>query len=290
MKRLFLILCLITICNISYADIASVGYVDGVVATKQDTIPDIATIRTGAGLGATAVQPSTLSTVAKTGSYNDLSNKPTIPTVPTTISSFTNDSGYITTSYHDSTKQDKLPTGPSDGKKYSLIWNGNGFSFEEFTTGGDSTPIDWDAIDEYLSKLRPSGYASYGLDGQHCVGMDANYDLFGVDAGGSCSDPEFAGMVAGDWYVDIPEMNTKIEGRALCSSTNGTYASDPDGSGSGDTRYCWCKITSPAASRWLFFYDDFDADDCAFYCAYYCGNDIRDFSDVRSVVFGSIGQ
>ena len=30
------------------------------------------------------------------GNYNDLTNKPTIPTIPTNISSFTNDSGYIT--------------------------------------------------------------------------------------------------------------------------------------------------------------------------------------------------
>ncbi|MBQ0013108.1 MAG: hypothetical protein KBS86_00865 [Proteobacteria bacterium] len=102
MKRIFIILGLITICNISYADIASVGYVDSVV----DSLP----------------------TVAKTGSYNDLSNTPTIPTVPTTISSFTNDSGYITTSYHDSTKQDKLPTGPSGGR-YNLVWNGNTGNF-----------------------------------------------------------------------------------------------------------------------------------------------------------------
>lgn len=37
-----------------------------------------------------------LAEVAKTGNYNDLSNKPTIPTVPTNISAFTNDRGYIT--------------------------------------------------------------------------------------------------------------------------------------------------------------------------------------------------
>lgn len=35
-------------------------------------------------------------TVATSGSYNDLSNKPTIPTVPTNVSAFTNDAGYIT--------------------------------------------------------------------------------------------------------------------------------------------------------------------------------------------------
>lgn len=39
-----------------------------------------------------------LATVATSGSYNDLSGKPTIPTVPTNVSAFTNDSGYITSS------------------------------------------------------------------------------------------------------------------------------------------------------------------------------------------------
>lgn len=89
---------------------------------KQDTISDLATIRSGASAGATAVQPSDLATVATSGSYNDLSNKPTIPaaqvnadwnatsgvaqilnkpsipTVPTNVSAFTNDAGYITSS------------------------------------------------------------------------------------------------------------------------------------------------------------------------------------------------
>ena len=46
---------------------------------------------------------SNLSTVATTGSYNDLTNKPTIPTVPTNISAFNNDSGYITKSVNDLT-------------------------------------------------------------------------------------------------------------------------------------------------------------------------------------------
>ena len=49
--------------------------------SKQDVISDLSTIRSGAALGATAVQPGDLATVAITGSYNDLSNKPTIPTV-----------------------------------------------------------------------------------------------------------------------------------------------------------------------------------------------------------------
>lgn len=38
----------------------------------------------------------TFATVATSGSYEDLANKPTIPVVPTNISAFTNDSGYQT--------------------------------------------------------------------------------------------------------------------------------------------------------------------------------------------------
>ena len=53
--------------------------------TKQDVISDLATIRSGAEAGATAVQPAALSeyaktselaTVATSGSYNDLTDKP----------------------------------------------------------------------------------------------------------------------------------------------------------------------------------------------------------------------
>ena len=55
--------------------------VAGAISGKQDTISDLSTIRSGAEAGATAVQPSQLATVATSGSYNDLSNKPTIPTV-----------------------------------------------------------------------------------------------------------------------------------------------------------------------------------------------------------------
>lgn len=39
-----------------------------------------------------------LATVATSGSYTDLSDKPTIPVVPTNVSAFTNDAGYITSS------------------------------------------------------------------------------------------------------------------------------------------------------------------------------------------------
>lgn len=69
----------------SYGDLTDSGIAASDVATtsdlagKQDTISDLATIRSGAAAGATAVQPSDLAAVASSGSYNDLLNKPTIP-------------------------------------------------------------------------------------------------------------------------------------------------------------------------------------------------------------------
>ena len=60
---------------------------DIIDATKQDTISDLETIRSGAALGATSVQPEDLATVATSGSYTDLTNKPTIPTVDSALSS-----------------------------------------------------------------------------------------------------------------------------------------------------------------------------------------------------------
>ena len=57
------------------------GITDATIANKTIT------------LGSNSV---TLANVATSGSYNDLSNTPTIPTVPTKVSAFTNDAGYLT--------------------------------------------------------------------------------------------------------------------------------------------------------------------------------------------------
>lgn len=65
------------------------------LATKQDTINDLSTIRSGAAAGSTALQPADVAEVAVSGDYADLINKPTIPTK---TSDLTNDSGFITAS------------------------------------------------------------------------------------------------------------------------------------------------------------------------------------------------
>lgn len=67
---------------------------------------------TGVSWGQVTGKPN-FATVATSGSYNDLSNKPTIPTVPTNISAFVNDSGYITS----------VPVDSVNGKTGTVVLN-----------------------------------------------------------------------------------------------------------------------------------------------------------------------
>ena len=59
---------------------------------KQDAISNLSTIASGAALGATAVQPGDLKTVATSGSYDDLTDKPTIPSAVTVDSAMSSSS------------------------------------------------------------------------------------------------------------------------------------------------------------------------------------------------------
>lgn len=67
------------------------------LSLKQDEISDLGAIRSNASKGATAVQPSELASVAKSGEYGDLKNRPYIPSEVTerTVSNwgFTKNSG-----------------------------------------------------------------------------------------------------------------------------------------------------------------------------------------------------
>lgn len=70
--------------------------VDSSVAMKED-IPDVSDFITENEVE-TKLEDYELKSEAFSGDYNDLTNKPTIPVVPTNVSAFTNDAGYITSS------------------------------------------------------------------------------------------------------------------------------------------------------------------------------------------------
>ena len=93
--------------TIDEAQTTEINKLKGDIAGKQDIIQDLNAIREGANLGKTALQEQTDPVwTAEKGNYytktevdtslETKANKTEIPTVPTNVSAFTNDAGYLT--------------------------------------------------------------------------------------------------------------------------------------------------------------------------------------------------
>ena len=86
-----------------------------------------------------------------------------------------------------------------------------------------------------------------------------------------------------------------IQGVAFCGSQNGgsvgaTTDAVTTSSTSDNNKYCWCKMTSPAVSRWVFYSADTSAGDCAHACAANCAYIARYPASFRSGLFGSLSD
>ena len=99
-----------------------------------------------------------------------------------------------------------------------------------------------------------------------------------------------------DWAATCTTngVSTPISGIGICSSTKGTsqYATATElaiSSTSGDNKYCWCKMTSPAVSRWV-FYSIPSGLSCAQYCAGSCANGVLSPGAFQSALFGSLSD
>ena len=66
----------------------------------------------------------------------------------------------------------------------------------------------------------------------------------------------------------------------------GLKNTDADGN---ERRYCWCRMTHPASSLWVFNRDR-GAASCASNCANYCGVNATNGTSVRGGLFGSVGK
>lgn len=99
---------------------------------------------------ATALLPKAntadLATVATSGNYNDLSNKPTIPTVPTNISAFTNDAGYLTSA----------PVSSVNGQTGAVVIANATTSADGLMSAQDKSRLDA-LYDDYSSALTALG-------------------------------------------------------------------------------------------------------------------------------------
>ena len=100
-----------------------------------------------------------------------------------------------------------------------------------------------------------------------------------------------------DWAATCTTygVSTPISGIGICSSTSGISsgqtATELSTSSTGDdNRYCWCKVTSPAVSRWVFRISSMSAGSCAQWCAHHCADGIRRDTAFWSALFGSLSD
>ncbi len=101
-----------------------------------------------------------------------------------------------------------------------------------------------------------------------------------------------------EWSAVFPYGT--VWGIATCVDTSGTtYGAvdelrDSNGEiatgGERTGRYCWCQMTHPLKSRWLFRHAGSSVAACGSSCADHCGLDVRDNSGLRAGVFGSVGD
>ena len=66
----------------------------------------------------------------------------------------------------------------------------------------------------------------------------------------------------------------------------GRTGQDADGN---DRGYCWCKMTHPMSSRWV-FNNLTSASNCAASCFQYCYNNVYSYAGLREELFGSVGK
>ena len=188
------------------------------VEAKQDTISDLATIRSGAAAGATAVQTETDPTVPSwakqstkptytaqevgalpadtplfDGDYNSLTNKPTIPVVPTNVSEFTNDAGYLTQHQDISGKQDKITSSNKlsadllqDGTTNKVYTSTEKTKLNDIESGAQvNVKPDWDAQSSSPSGIlnKPEVYTKSEVDNKFLVESVNNNGHTYVDLG-----------------------------------------------------------------------------------------------------------
>ena len=100
-----------------------------------------------------------------------------------------------------------------------------------------------------------------------------------------------------DWAATCTTngVSTPISGIGICSGTQGAsqYATATELDTfltSDDNRYCWCRMISPAVSRWVFYGSTASAGVCDRRCAYICANVIHGVEAFRSALFGSLSD
>ena len=108
---------------------------------------------------------------------------------------------------------------------------------------------------------------------------------------------ESPGHYVADWTSTCTTngVSTSIKGIGICSATRGastgSTATSLEISGTtSENAYCWCKMVSPALSRWVCALEDLSAGNCAYLCADSCAGYAHVDASFRSALFGSLSD
>ena len=143
-----------------------------------------------------------------------------------------------------------------------------------------------------------------GLIAMFCASADATTMCATDDTLAIVLDPVINGT-AHSYNSDLFEWSATFSygtvwGIATCVDTSGTSNTaveelrDSNGEiatgGERTGKYCWCQLSHPAKSRWVYQSGHSSVADCGWSCAANCGNDVRRSSAFRACVFGSLGN
>ncbi|MDE6250846.1 MAG: hypothetical protein K2M34_04430 [Alphaproteobacteria bacterium] len=139
-----------------------------------------------------------------------------------------------------------------------------------------------------------------------------NLMIFGAHATTMCAaddtlaivlDPQVSGTNH-SYNTELFEWNTTfpygtVFGIATCIGTPSGSATDTlidtetgDVATGGERtgKYCWCQMTHPVKSRWVFRDAYSSVAECRSICAFNCGHYVRYHTSFRGSVFGSVGN
>ena len=123
-----------------------------------------------------------------------------------------------------------------------------------------------------------------GVSGAHAETMCVRDDTVAV-----VLDPTYGGTAEqtdnanGRWSVQF--SYGKISGISECRNKNAS------GSTLNQNQACWCQMTKPAMSKWVFYNQSGSVDDCLSRCTGWCASYIRQSgSGMRKSIYASVGQ
>ena len=96
------------------------------------------------------------------------------------------------------------------------------------------------------------------------------------------------------WTVTFP--NYTISGIASCNEIIGNDSSRVYSGNQNDIkqgtqgRYCWCRMTNPVRSAWIYNSARDSTDTCVERCASSCGANVRTNADYRRAMYAAAGQ